>query len=191
MAVIQVAQIPVVIVGLPTSDPSDVESDVQTAARSTINVNIPGSGGYRGLLTIEPIAQPDSGLATPVNGALTQTAGGSLGAVAYYVRSTYVNENGAESPLSAETSLAVSANNLLNVASPAASSGAVYWRPYVSTASGAETLQAQLPIGTAFVEPTTGLVAGAAPNQLGTLVNGPATLTITQGAGAFSLTAVQ
>ena len=196
MAVIQVAQVPAYVVGLPYNDPADVEADAQTAARSTINVNVPGIQGYRAFLTIEPIEQPDTALATPTNGALTQTAAGSLASTTYYVRTTYVNENGGESNLSTETNFAASANNVLNVASPAASAGAVYYRVYASNTSGggsgAETLQATVPIGTAWVEPQSGLVAGAAmPFQIASLVNGPCTITVTQGAGTISISPTQ
>ena len=110
--------------------------------------------------------------------------------------STYVNENGGESNLSTETNFAASANNVLNVASPAASAGAVYYRVYASNTSGggsgAETLQATVPIGTAWVEPQSGLVAGAAmPFQIASLVNGPCTITVTQGAGTISISPTQ
>jgi hypothetical protein len=206
MATIQIGQLPAFVVGLPTNIPADVENDTQTAAHGTININIAPTQGFRGFLTIEPVEVPDVGLPTPTNGALTATAGGTLAATNYFVRTTYVNENGGESPLSVETSLAVSADDVLNVASPAAAggstnsqgtdTGAIYWRVYVSNTagggSGAETLQATLPTGTAYVEPVTGLVVGAPlPNQLAGLVNGPCTVTVTQGAGTIAVTTTQ
>lgn len=102
-------------------------------------------------------------ISAPTNGALTQTAGGSLAATTYYVKTTWVTASGQTTP-STETSLAVSASNVLNVAAPASPpANATGWDVYVSTATGTETLQASnIGTATAWVEPTTGLVAGAA-----------------------------
>lgn len=101
----------------------------------------------------------------PVNGALSQTAGGALAATTYFVRSTWTTANGESLP-AAETSLAVLINNVLNVAAPAnPPSGATGWNVYVSTTTGTETKQnggTPIALGTAWVEPTTGLVAGSA-----------------------------
>lgn len=102
----------------------------------------------------------------PTNGALTQTAGGALGATTYFVKCTATRSNGlCETLASAETSLAVSANNVLNVAAPSGMPGdATGWNVYVSTTTGTETKQNATPIavGTAWVEPTSGLIAGGA-----------------------------
>jgi hypothetical protein len=104
-------------------------------------------------------------LPTPANGALSATASGALGATTYYVRSTWVNATGETLP-APENSLAVLANNVLNVAAPPTPPfGATGWNVYVSTAAGTETKQnGGVPIGiaAAWVEPNTGLVAGAA-----------------------------
>lgn len=103
-------------------------------------------------------------LSAPTNGALSATAGGTLAATTYYVRSTWVNASG-ETLGATETSLAVAANNVLNVAAPGSPPyGATGWNVYVSTAAGTETKQnsAALGLTTAWVEPTTGLIAGAA-----------------------------
>lgn len=62
-----------------------------------------------------------AGLSPPTNGTLTQTAGGSLAATTYYVKTTWVTPTGETLP-SAETSLSVSLNNVLNAAAPAAPS---------------------------------------------------------------------
>lgn len=100
----------------------------------------------------------------PTNGALTQTVAGSLGAVTNFVKCTWVSMLG-ETLASAETSLATSANNVLNVAAPASPpAGAIGWNVYVSTTTGTETKQNSVPIavGTPWVEPTTGLIAGSA-----------------------------
>lgn len=104
---------------------------------------------------------------------LTDVAGGSLGATTYYVVYTWANDTG-ETLVSSEASRAVAANRRLVVTPPApvppstagAPSGAKYCKIYVSTSSGAETLQATLEIPNkddyAWTEPTTGLVSGAA-----------------------------
>jgi len=107
-----------------------------------------------------------AGYSAPTNGALTQTSAGSLGATTYYVRSTWVTSSG-ETTAGTETSLAVSANNVLNVAAPSSPpTGVLGWNVYVSNSvggSGQETKQNSTPIalGTAWVEPNTGLTTGA------------------------------
>ncbi len=93
-------------------------------------------------------------------GDLTQTAGGTLAAVTYYVRTSWNGPRG-ETLTSGEQSLAVLVDNVLNVAAPASPPAwATAWNVYVSDASGTETRQNLAPIGlaTAWVEPTTGLV---------------------------------
>lgn len=98
---------------------------------------------------------------------LSSSAGGSLGATTYYVRISYTLGAGEVTP-STEASLAVAANNLLNVAAPAASGavqGVTGWNVYVSTSAGTETRQngsTPIALGTSWVEPTSGLVSGAA-----------------------------
>jgi len=103
--------------------------------------------------------------APAANGALTATAAGTLAAATYYVRSTWTNAAG-ETLASPETSLAVAVNNVLNVAAPSSPpAAATGWNVYVSTATGTETRQngtTPVALGTAWVEPTTGLVAGTA-----------------------------
>lgn len=118
------------------------------------------------------VTQP---ITAPTNGALTQTTSGALGATTYYVRSTWVTANGESLP-SAETSLAVLANNVLNVAHPTgtAPANATGWNVYVSTSTGTETKQNTTPIavGSAWVEPNSGLITGAALPTTNT-ANGP------------------
>lgn len=133
---------------------------------------IPSAGGT-GYNLINEVTPDDDGsyiaatavLPTPTNGALSATVSGALGATTYYVRSTWVNATG-ETLAAIETSLAVAANNVLNVAAPGTPpGGATGWNVYVSTAAGTETKQnGGVPIGiaAAWVEPNTGLVAGAA-----------------------------
>ena len=93
---------------------------------------------------------------------LTSSPGGSLGARTYYSKITYVTPAGEVTP-SAESSLALVANTLLNVASPTFALGVTGWNVYVSTATGTETKQNSTPIalGTNWVEPTGGLISGA------------------------------
>lgn len=118
------------------------------------------SATTQGLVT--GAAQPtvdSSGLGVvPVSGALTATTAGNLAATTYYVKTTWVSAAG-ESLASVETSLAVAASKVLNVAAPASPpAGATGWNVYVSTVSGAETKQNSSPISTAsaWVQPSTG-----------------------------------
>ncbi|MHB1673774.1 MAG: phage tail tube protein [Acidobacteriaceae bacterium] len=103
--------------------------------------------------------------AGPAPGApvLSASTAGALAAATYYVKTTYV-AGGGESLPSAESNLAVVVDDVLNVASPAASGGATGYNVYVGDATGTETKQTAAPIaiGTPWVEPTTGLIAGAA-----------------------------
>ena len=125
-------------------------------------------------LPVPPIASPllsvlnNLGVPFPTNTppaapTLSSVAAGTLAATTYYVKTTYVNAAGETLP-SAEANLAVAADYVLSVASPPATSGASGWNVFVSTATGTETLQNSSPIaiGTAWQEPTTGLVAGSA-----------------------------
>ena len=125
-------------------------------------------------IPVPPIASPELsvlnglGVAFPTNTppaapTLSSVAAGTLAATTYYVKITYVNAAGETLP-SAEASLAVAADYVLSVASPAATSGASGWNVFVSTTSGTETLQNSSPIaiGTAWQEPTTGLISGSA-----------------------------
>lgn len=131
-------------------------------ARKSSVFQEPVIGSANEVIKLNEVQEPSS-LSAPAAPTLSQQAGGTLAATTYYVRLTYVTANG-ETLASSESSLAVSANNLLVVNSPAAISGANRWNVYVGTASGAETLQAaNINIGTNWTEPTTGLVSGAAP----------------------------
>lgn len=106
---------------------------------------------------------------------LSQVAGGTLAATTYYVKVTYVNAAGEALP-SAESDLAVSANNLLQVASPPAAGSYTGWNVYVGTTSGGETRQnaSLLTLGTAWTEPSSGLISGAAPPASDTSADWPA-----------------
>lgn len=118
------------------------------------------------VVALAGVSIPAAGYSAPTNGALSQSAGGALGATTYYVKCAWVTNSGETLP-STETSFAVSANNVLNVAAPAsAPAGAIGWDVYVSTTTGAETQQngaTPIALGTPWVEPTSGLVAGVAP----------------------------
>jgi hypothetical protein len=100
-------------------------------------------------------------IAPPAAPTLSSVAGGALAATTYYVKISYKSSTG-ETLASSESSLAVAANNLLQVTSPPPATGAVGWDVYVSTTTGAETEQNLSPIaiGTNWTEPTTGLSAG-------------------------------
>ena len=100
---------------------------------------------------------------------LSAAAGGALQATQYFARATYVTATG-ETAASLESTLLVAANNLLQVALPSADQLglATGWNVYVGTASGQEIRQnaAPLGIGTAWSEPSTGLVTGASGSNL-------------------------
>lgn len=99
-----------------------------------------------------------SGTGTPSAPTLNQVAGGTKAARTYYVRVTYIDAAGNESPASAEASRAISANNLLTVTSPAAAPGARAYNVYIGTTSGTEKTVAQPAIGSTYTEPTSALV---------------------------------
>lgn len=109
-----------------------------------------GSGPYGNLVPAAP--------------SLSSSAAGALGATTYFVTLTYQTPTG-EASAGAEASLAVAANHVLVVTSPAASGVATGYNVYVSTTTGTETKQNASPIaiGTNWTEPTSGLVSGASP----------------------------
>ncbi len=113
---------------------------------------------------VDQFAVHQMGTVAPAAPTLSAVAAGTLAAATYYAKVTYVFPSG-ESLTSAESSLAVAADNVLSIASPPAYSGATGWYPYVGTAVDGETKQSATPIaiGTVWQEPTSGLVAGAAP----------------------------
>lgn len=135
----------------------------------------PGTYGYRVSAVIngnESIASAQVSPVIPSAPAaptLGQQAGGAIAATTYFVKVTYVTPKG-ETVASTEASLAVALNNLLVVTSPVAGQGATGYNVYVSTTTGTETKQNATPIsiGTNWVEPTSGLIAGsAAPGNTG------------------------
>lgn len=100
-------------------------------------------------------------IAAPPAPVLSTAAGGVLAAARCYVRVTYVTAAG-ETAVSAESNIAVPANGLLQVASPAADPAglATGWNVYAATVAGKESLQNATPIaiGTAWLEPVGGLI---------------------------------
>ena len=117
-----------------------------------------------------------AGIAAPSAPILSAVSSGALAAATYYVRVTYLTAAG-ETVTSLESTLAVAANNVLQVASPAAASSATGWNVYIGTAANVETLQNSSPIaiGTAFTEPTSGLIKGdALPDFVSVIEDGNA-----------------
>lgn len=110
-----------------------------------------------------------SGTAPPALApVLGSSAAGSLAAQSLYARISYVTATG-ETAVSQESNLNIAANNVLTVASPVqdALGLATGWNVYVGTAASQETLQnaSPIPIGTAWTEPTSGLINGNALPQ--------------------------
>lgn len=116
------------------------------------------------LVALGGVAAPWGGLAAPSPPSLSSIASGVLGGATYFVKITYQTAQGETLP-STETSLSVAANHVVQVASPSVAAGATGWNVYISTATNTEKKQnaAPIPIGTAFTEPNTGLIAGANP----------------------------
>ena len=110
-------------------------------------------------------APSPSGTAPPQAPALSAVSGGSLAARAYSVRVSYVTAAG-ETAASLPASVALAADTLVSVAAPGTDfyQVATGWNVYAATTAGAETLQNASPIalGSAWTEPSTGLIAGPA-----------------------------
>jgi hypothetical protein len=114
---------------------------------------------YFGPLTCEPFVSGDN---PPTAPTLSAVVSGALAAATYYVRTTYITTTGETMP-SGESSLAVAANSVLRVTSPAAQTGATAYHVYAGTTADEETLQTgtgAITIGTDWTEPTSGLVVG-------------------------------
>ncbi|MGH9554540.1 MAG: IPT/TIG domain-containing protein, partial [Terriglobales bacterium] len=93
----------------------------------------------------------------------TQVPAGALPARTYFVQYTY-NRGTGQTLASAEQQVSLAAGNLLRVNSPPAQVDIDGYHVYISTTTNTETRQdtVTIPIGTAFTEPSTGLIAGAA-----------------------------
>jgi hypothetical protein len=145
--------------------------------------NTPAAGSfwqrYFGPDSFDPFSAPaDTTVAPPAAPVLSSSASGSLGAATYYVQITYTTASGETLP-SVEVKLAVAANHVLTIASPAAATGATSWNAYVTTVQGQETLQsAAIAIATGYTEPTTGLVIGQFPPSSNTTSYHPGELTL-------------
>jgi hypothetical protein len=195
MAVVVIATLSANIVGAAYGDPVDVETDSLPATMGTINVHVPPQAGARAFITLEPNNLPQAGLPSPAAPTLGSTVSGALAATTYFVKTTYVSAIG-ETLGSAESTLAVALNSVLTVASPATYPDAAGYNVYVSVTTGIETKQnggTPIAIGTAWTEPTTGLVAGAALPTSNTsgFSNGPCSVTISQGSGSLSTPVAQ
>lgn len=130
-----------------------------------------------GMAAQAPVSGPAMGTqpaAAPAAPTLGQQAGGALAATTYFVKLTWNYASGESLP-GAEANLAVLINNVLTVTPPAnpplganGVQAATGFNVYVSNTagggSGAETKQASnIPLGTTWIEPNTGLVGGTAP----------------------------
>ncbi|MGH9468815.1 MAG: hypothetical protein ACRD1N_00565, partial [Terriglobia bacterium] len=103
-----------------------------------------------------------AGLTAPSAPSLSAVSGGTQPALTCFVMITYINVLG-ETVTSPEASLAVAANDLLVIQSPAASGSAAGYNVYIGTASGGERLQnsSPVPIGQNWTE--AGITANGAP----------------------------
>ncbi len=153
---------------------------------------------------------------SPAAPTLGAVSGGALPTRLYGARTTYITTLG-ETLAGPPASLTVGANNLLTVSSPPAYGGAVGWYPYVGILNNAPlrfraglnamplntyalngtsrlaenpfSRQATTPIaiGTSWIEPTSGLVAGAAlPTTNTSNIAGNFIITIPLAAGTAS-----
>jgi hypothetical protein len=106
-----------------------------------------------------------SSLATPPTAVLSQVAGGALAGRTRFARVGYA-KNLMVYHIGAEASLAVSANNLLKITSPASVAGYDGWMPLVGLTSNTEFFQPIGPVafGTDWTEPSAGaVIAGDTP----------------------------
>ncbi len=117
---------------------------------------------------------------SPGSASLSTTTGGSLPAETVFVKVTYVPANGGETAASGEASIAVTADEAVVVASPAAVAGVDSYNVYASTATGTEVLQnaEPLPIGTNAVLNTlvTGTAAAPSASTATAVVAAPVTV---------------
>lgn len=114
---------------------------------------------YTGVLTPAGSKTVDqySAISAPSAPTLSTQAGGELGARTAYVKVTLVSPSG-ETTASGESSLAIAADFLTQVASPASAGNATGFNVYAAISTGAETLQTStpIPLGETWTEPTTG-----------------------------------
>jgi hypothetical protein len=136
-----------------------------------------GGSFNMGMAAQAPVSGPAMGsqiAAVPAAPTLGQTPAGVLAATTYFVKLTWNYASGESLP-GAEANFAASLNNVLTVTpvgTPTVGANGVQavtgYSVYVSNTagggSGAETKQANnIPLGTTWTEPTSGLVGGATP----------------------------
>lgn len=159
-----------------------VASPAAYADATHYNVYVSETTGTETLQNVAPILlgtdwqEPDSGLVSgaplpvadtthllpPAAATLSSVlAGDTKPGETCFVRVTYLNPLG-ETLASTEDSLAVPANSLLKITSPAAYANADHWNAYVANEAGLEVLQNASPIalGTDWTEPLSGLISG-------------------------------
>lgn len=107
-----------------------------------------------------------SAITTPPAATLSQVAGGGLGARTRFARIGYI-KNGLVHRVGAEASLAIGANNLLKITSPAAVPGYDGWIALIGSASNGEFFQqfgaAPIAFGTDFTEAAGGFLTTLTP----------------------------
>lgn len=112
---------------------------------------------------------------------VAEVAGGALGARTVQVVYTYVTESGSETLPSPPTSLAIGANNLVQVTAPAAVDGAIGWNCYASPSNTGALLGLQnqnpIPFGVPYTEPVTGFVDYPGAQQQPGVVQGTSVAT--------------
>jgi len=140
--------------------------------------------------TIQTAVQA-GGVTVPGTPVLGSAASGSLTQTTYYVKTTYVTVNGETTP-SAESSLLVTANHVVTVASPAANgAGVTGYNVYASSSTGTETKQTATPIaiGVNWQMPGTGLIGGGAlPGTNTATIAGSTTATVVYNAAVDNFT---
>lgn len=126
-----------------------------------VTANVLTVTANNGLVATETVLLYGLAVGSPAAPTVSQNPGGTLPSRTYYVQVTYVNSTG-ESTSSAETTFAVSANNLAHVTSPAAAGDATAYNVYAWDTSGNEALQTTtpIPLGTDWDEDTIGLHSG-------------------------------
>ncbi len=180
---------------LPFAGNVDIQ-DVSTGGPNTAG-NVPNSATQISAPTALTTAASTNGMIT------TATTGGSIPASGTYrLGVTYVDAFGGETLLSVDTAstatIAVGATstNTITVTSPAAATGAVGYRVYMTAASGASLSEILYPVGNSAITGTA--VAGAAtPSfQIGTpvtitaIITGTATVPLNNSAFAFGTVSV-
>lgn len=104
-------------------------------------------------------------VAPPLAPVLSSSAAGTIAQTTYFAKITYVTSTSGETLAGPEATLLVTANHVLNVASPlAAGTFITGYNVYLSTATGTETKQNTTPIaiGTPWVMPTSGIISSTA-----------------------------